>query len=47
MGWTLHSMNERREITRKISETKKQGGCRERGRSQLRWEEYMTTRRDI
>ena len=39
MGWT-HGQNERRELP-KISETKKQEGCRKRGRSQLRWEDYM------
>ena len=39
MGWT-HGQNEIGHTT-EISETKKQEGCRKRGRPQLRWEDCL------
>ena len=43
MGWT-HGQNERRKLPKR-SETKKIGGCRNRGRPQLRWEDCV--KRDL
>ena len=42
MKWTGHMKDDR---LAKISETKKQEGCRKRGRPQLRWEDCV--KRDL
>ena len=43
MGWTMVRMKD--DKLQKRSETKKQGGCRKRGRPQLRWEDSV--KRDL
>ena len=45
MGWTHDQIRRKDERLPKRSETKKQEGCRKRGRPQLRWEDCV--KRDL
>ena len=44
MRWAGFMVGMKDERLPKRSETKNQGGCRKRGRPQLRWEDCLTTR---